>query len=161
VWFITSSKAVRRMQRAKLTPRRRRLTIPSGSASKGGGNSMESLFQWVIVGAIFYAIYSVIAKSSSPGSGANAGALHCMTCGTDGPGRSRTSGSIAIEIVLWVCLIVPGVVYSIWRLTTRRKVCAACGSEQVVPYAAPAAVNHRRQLQGGDQAPSVERADWR
>ena len=44
------------------------------------------------------------------------------------PGKTVTRGSIWIEIILWLCLIVPGLIYSIWRLTTRRQVCSACGA---------------------------------
>lgn len=72
--------------------------------------------------------------------------VHCMTCGTDGRSKTRTRGSIFIEIILWLCFLVPGVIYSIWRLTTRRQVCAACGAENIVPADAPAAVSHRKAL---------------
>ena len=34
--------------------------------------------------------------------------IHCMTCGTDGGDKTRTRGGILIEIVLWLCFIVPG-----------------------------------------------------
>lgn len=71
---------------------------------------------------------------------------HCMTCGADGKPTKNTRGSIWIEIVLWLMFIVPGLIYSIWRLTTRREVCAACGSEALVPINAPAAVSHRKAL---------------
>lgn len=71
---------------------------------------------------------------------------HCMRCGTEGPPKTRTNGSILIEIVLWLMFLVPGIIYSIWRLTTRRRVCAACGSEQLVPIGSPGAVAHRKQL---------------
>lgn len=72
---------------------------------------------------------------------------HCMTCGTDAEPRTHTRGSIWIEVILWLLLIVPGLVYSVWRLTSKRQVCSACGSAQIVPYNAPAAVAHRRTLQ--------------
>ncbi len=48
-----------------------------------------------------------------------------------------TSGSIAIEIVLWLAFLIPGLIYSIWRLTTRRDACAACGSAELVPENSP------------------------
>jgi len=41
---------------------------------------------------------------------------HCMTCGVDGPPVSRTRGSMGIEILLWLCFIVPGLIYSLWHL---------------------------------------------
>lgn len=61
----------------------------------------------------------------------------CTTCGHLGPTRTITKGSIWIEIFLWCFFILPGVIYSIWRHTTRRIGCSACGSEQVVPVDSP------------------------
>lgn len=61
----------------------------------------------------------------------------CKDCGTvDRPARV-TKGSIWIEIILWLCFLVPGVIYSIWRLTTRHDSCGACGSKSIVPLDSP------------------------
>ena len=61
----------------------------------------------------------------------------CPNCGAQGKPRTHTKGSIWIEIILWLCLIVPGVIYSLWRLTTRAKVCRACGASDLVPVNTP------------------------
>lgn len=63
--------------------------------------------------------------------------LICTQCGSMGDLRKDTRGSIFIEIILWLCFIVPGLVYSIWRLTTRRWVCHTCGSAALVPVDTP------------------------
>lgn len=63
----------------------------------------------------------------------------CLTCHAIGTPKTQTRGSIWIEIVLWLCFLVPGLVYSIWRLTTRQKVCRTCGSPTLVPVDSPAA----------------------
>jgi hypothetical protein len=42
-----------------------------------------------------------------------------------------------IEIVLWLCFIFPGLLYSLWRLTTRKQVCRECESPDVVPVTSP------------------------
>ena len=57
----------------------------------------------------------------------------CLTCQHTGKPKSHTRGSIWIEIVLWIFFIVPGVIYSLWRLTTRQQVCVECGSPTLVP----------------------------
>jgi hypothetical protein len=106
-----------------------------------------SLFHWLIAAGVLFALYKIIKSMDSSTHSAANPAFHCMTCGTDGPGKTRTRGSIAIEIILWLCFLVPGLVYSIWRLTTRREVCTACGSETIVPFSAPAAISHRQQLE--------------
>ncbi len=77
---------------------------------------------------------------------ANAANMHCMSCGMSGKPKTVTKGSIAIEIVAWFFLIIPGIIYSLWRLTTRHKACAYCGGTHLVPYNSPAAIAHRKQM---------------
>lgn len=98
-----------------------------------------SFFHWLIVGAIVYGVFRLF-------TGSKGEPMHCMTCGTDAPSEVRTRGSILIEIVLWLCFIIPGVIYSLWRLTTKRHVCSACGAENIVPPQSPAAVSHRKSI---------------
>lgn len=61
----------------------------------------------------------------------------CAACGTIGKPKTETRGSIFIEIILWLCFLVPGLIYSIWRLTTRRPVCRACSGQQLLPLDTP------------------------
>jgi hypothetical protein len=61
----------------------------------------------------------------------------CTACGTRGWGKTVTKGSIFIELFLWLCLLVPGLIYSIWRLTSRHKACEACGNTSIVPVDSP------------------------
>ncbi len=99
---------------------------------------MEFLLYLTIAAVAWYFISNHL-KSREP-------VLHCMSCGTDAQANAYTKGSIWIEIVLWLCLIVPGLIYSIWRQTNKARKCAACGSEHLVPASSPAAVAHRKQL---------------
>jgi hypothetical protein len=62
----------------------------------------------------------------------------CTVCHTADHPKTRTKGSFFIEIVLWICFIIPGVLYSLWRMTTRAKVCRSCGAEAIVPASSPA-----------------------
>lgn len=66
-------------------------------------------------------------------------ALFCRTCGTVAPPKKHTPGSFLIEVILWLCFFIPGLIYSIWRISARRKVCAACGSSEVIPKTSPLA----------------------
>lgn len=61
----------------------------------------------------------------------------CTRCGTYGLFKEQTKGYLAIEIILWCLMILPGMIYTIWRLTTRRKYCSKCGSDQVIPLQSP------------------------
>jgi len=56
----------------------------------------------------------------------------CVHCGSLGAKR-RAKGSFFIEVILWCCMFVPGLIYTIWRMGSSRFVCATCGSEDVVP----------------------------
>lgn len=44
----------------------------------------------------------------------------CTNCGYEGKAIFKTKGSILIEIVLWLLFIVLGLIYSLWRSTTRK-----------------------------------------
>jgi hypothetical protein len=61
----------------------------------------------------------------------------CADCGTVGKGKTVTRGSFLIEIILWLCFIVPGLIYTVWRLTTRGKACSACGGTKLLPLDTP------------------------
>lgn len=71
---------------------------------------------------------------------------HCMMCGTEGTPKRITKGSTGIELILWLCVIVPGLIYSMWRLSSRQDACPACGSTQLVPLDTPVATKHRDTL---------------
>ncbi len=56
----------------------------------------------------------------------------CRDCGTVGTPKTKTQGHLLIEIILWCCWLIPGLIYTIWRHTTRSKVCSECGSKDIV-----------------------------
>jgi len=45
--------------------------------------------------------------------------MYCKNCGFVGVPKMFVRGSFFIELVLWVCFIIPGIIYSIWRLTNK------------------------------------------
>jgi ribosomal protein L37E len=61
----------------------------------------------------------------------------CATCGTQAEPIRQTRGSIWIELALWLLFLVPGLLYSLWRLTTKHTVCRQCGSTEIVPVTSP------------------------
>lgn len=61
----------------------------------------------------------------------------CTNCGYQGDSVTRTKGSFWVEVVLWVCLILPGLIYSVWRLATRIKVCPNCRQATMIPLDTP------------------------
>ncbi len=63
--------------------------------------------------------------------------LICTNCGYQGNTVTQTKGSIFIEIILWLFFIIPGLVYSIWRMMTREKVCPKCKNPSMIPLDTP------------------------
>ena len=71
--------------------------------------------------------------------------LICTNCGHVGHTTAVTKGHFALEVVLWLCFLVPGFIYSIWRLTTRHEACPVCGNANLLPKSAPVAQKFLRE----------------
>jgi len=52
----------------------------------------------------------------------------CRKCHYSGEQRLDNRGSTTLEVILWLCLILPGYLYSRWRDRSLRPVCPECGS---------------------------------
>jgi hypothetical protein len=106
---------------------------------------MESL-AWFLPLLLVVAIF-VIGARALLSSRRSVEPLICTTCGarTDTP-QSQTKGSFAIEVVLWLALIIPGLLYSLWRQSTRRKVCPTCGNATLILANTPDGRKRAEQL---------------
>lgn len=58
--------------------------------------------------------------------------MYCPICKHEGKAKKVTKGSIIIEIFLWCMMLVPGFIYSLWRLTTRHDACPQCGNANLL-----------------------------
>lgn len=70
----------------------------------------------------------------------------CANCGFTGPAKKITKGSFMLELFLWFCFLLPGLIYSIWRLSSRYPACMKCGSQHLVPLDSPRADALQREL---------------
>jgi len=61
----------------------------------------------------------------------------CTACGYCGNSKKVTKGSFAVELVLWLLLLIPGIIYSIWRLSSKYQACPQCGSANMIPVDSP------------------------
>ena len=61
----------------------------------------------------------------------------CTTCGHIGQPKRVTKGSLATELVLWIFFLVPGLIYSVWRLTSRYDACPSCKNASMIPADSP------------------------
>ena len=114
-----------------------------------------STLPMILAIGIFYLLFKAIKGSLGGGGKVDpVGRMICPACGTRGQPATKTRGSLAIEIVLWLCLFIPGLVYSIWRLTTRVPVCPACDAEGMIPVNSP--VGRRLSEAAGREQHTIE-----
>lgn len=62
----------------------------------------------------------------------------CQNCGNTGRSRRPLRGSWGIELVLWLFLLIPGMIYTFWR-RSGPATCAFCGSPHIIPADSPIA----------------------
>lgn len=65
------------------------------------------------------------------------GKILCTSCGHIGRSAKITKGSIFIELILWLCVLIPGLIYTTWRLTSRHEACPQCKSTTIIPVDSP------------------------
>lgn len=62
----------------------------------------------------------------------------CTQCGSIGKPQRVAGGSLLVELALWLFFLVPGFIYSLWRISTKRPACRACGAiHAMVPLHSP------------------------
>jgi hypothetical protein len=55
----------------------------------------------------------------------------CSECGYVGEMKKETPGSFIVELGLWLCFILPGLIYSLWRIAGRHVACSKCGGHPI------------------------------
>ena len=63
--------------------------------------------------------------------------IACTSCGYVGEPKTITRGTFAVEVVLWLCFLVPGFIYSVWRMSSRHDGCPTCGLTTLIPQDSP------------------------
>ena len=114
---------------------------------------METLIALLIPLSLLAALGWFIFRVFVPAKGKP---MVCTHCGHLGPARQVTKGSTAIELVLWLLFIVPGLIYSFWRLSTRTVGCEECGATALVPPTSP--VGRRMVREAQERAPEPVQA---
>lgn len=64
-------------------------------------------------------------------------AMVCPACGTQGTPATLTKGSMLVELLAWLLFIIPGLFYSLWRVSSRVQVCPACRLPGMIPASSP------------------------
>lgn len=90
----------------------------------------------------------------APGIGALKGAPAaaqrkiCTACGTLTNGEMKFAGSLLLEVGLYLFMIIPGFLYTLWRISARRLTCPTCRGTQLVPADSPVGRSLAARLQG-------------
>lgn len=72
--------------------------------------------------------------------------LYCKACGTVSARTVRVMpGSLLVELFLWAMLLLPGLVYSIWRHAASFQGCSNCKSRELIPADSPLAQAEREK----------------
>jgi hypothetical protein len=80
----------------------------------------------------------------------------CKSCGKSIKPISITPGSFFIELILWLAMILPGLLYSVWRVSSRYKGCPVCKSRDVIPSDSPLAKNFTEEKNNTDITVQIE-----
>jgi hypothetical protein len=61
----------------------------------------------------------------------------CTTCGYVGKPVKIIKGSVLLELLLWLCFLLPGIFYSVWRSNSRVEICPKCKNSSMIPVDSP------------------------
>jgi len=103
--------------------------------------SIASIFILLVAFAIIALPVMIVASWFRTGP-----VLFCADCGTEGKAKLQAQGSFLVEVFLWLMLIVPGLIYSLWRMSSKRKICPRCESQHLIPADSPMARKLRADL---------------
>ena len=87
-----------------------------------------------LFGVILFAGYYFLRKLFPGKAGRK---MVCLQCGYSGRGKRLVKGSLGVEILLWLCFLVPGIMYSVWRTSGNEYGCPKCGSTNLIPADSP------------------------
>lgn len=67
--------------------------------------------------------------------------LVCTQCGYVGSPESLKKGSTGVEILLWIFFLIPGLIYTVWRFSSKHPICFVCKNPNLIPIDSPRAKN--------------------
>lgn len=103
-----------------------------------GSFSIWALLPLLVTAGIVFLVYQMM-RGIFAGKGKidPVGQMICQNCGTRGEPKTVTRGHILIELLLYLMFIIPGLIYSVWRLSTRYNACPSCGQAGMIGTSTP------------------------
>ncbi len=83
------------------------------------------------------------------------GAFYCTSC-SNTTRNPKMKGRGWIEVILWLCYLIPGLIYSIWRRSGTPSVCPSCEKETLIPAALAKSEGAASQTQRPEAREEVE-----
>lgn len=85
--------------------------------------------------------------------------LVCTQCNYVGEPKGAIGGNGCIEVILWLCFIIPGLIYSIWRSSSRHKICPKCKSPSLIPMDSPRAQKIISEVMSKEELEKIKEED--
>ena len=63
----------------------------------------------------------------------------CMTCDYLGEPKAIAKGTMGVELIRWLCFVISGLIYSVWRLSSRHECCPSRSQTGLIPRMSPMA----------------------
>jgi rubredoxin len=86
---------------------------------------MENFIIFLLIIAIVFIIYRILKGPDKTML------IKCPNCQYEGKGKYITKGSFMLELILWLCFVIPGLIYSVWRLSNKKWICPQCDFQYV------------------------------
>jgi len=74
---------------------------------------------------------------------------YCPACGLVARGMPVPRGRLSLELLLWMAFLLPGLLYTLWRVSNPHRVCVSCHHAGLLPLdAAQEQAEAQRRRQG-------------
>lgn len=83
--------------------------------------------------------------------------VFCRNCEFSGRVEWMKPGSFAVEILLWLFFLLPGLIYTAWRCSSMRRVCPLCQNTNLVPEDSPLG----KKMYADMDAENAKNTKWR
>jgi len=111
------------------------LRAPGRQHARMESDSFVPLF-WLGVALLVFGCIALLCRAAG---GPAPQLRYCKRCGQSGRTTNSRPGSNAVELLLWLGALAPGLFYTLWRNSRVHAVCAGCGSAEIIPVDSPLA----------------------
>lgn len=134
-------RAARKAAAAEVKVEKQAQPISQKTTPSSVGSKIDNVLHAVVAPTVA----KPIANAHNNGQPLYKGALYCTSCGAVGGSKRHVPGSIMIEIVLWLCFLIPGLIYTLWRYAASKKACKVCSQPTLIPASSPLAQKMLKQ----------------